>query len=263
MNKINNTNRTGSTSSASKKEKKKFPNEEEVVLCTVTKIFPSTVFCNLDEYGKEGVIPISEIAPGRIRNIRDYVKEGKKVVCRVLAVEPEKSHITFSLRRVTLNERKKKLEEHEKEKKSQTILKIFSQKAKIKINERVLEKVREKYGSLFDFFQTVLDDKSKLNELDIKNEEELYELIKERVKSKKVKIKVVLELHSNLPDGVEKIKKVLNIKGVTVKYIAAPIYQLEIEAEKLKEAEKFLRGEAEKVISDFKPYGEAKIKEKV
>ena len=59
------------------------PKEGEIVLCKVTKIFHSSVFANLVEYGdfSSGMIHISEIAPGRIRNLRDYVKVGKQIVC--------------------------------------------------------------------------------------------------------------------------------------------------------------------------------------
>ena len=48
-----------------------FPHEEEITLCTVKKILHNSVFASLDEYkDREGIIHISEIAPGRIRTIR-------------------------------------------------------------------------------------------------------------------------------------------------------------------------------------------------
>ena len=53
-----------------------FPEEDELVMCTVTKIFPHSVFVNIDEFGRTGVIHISEISPGRIRNIRDKTTNG-------------------------------------------------------------------------------------------------------------------------------------------------------------------------------------------
>jgi len=61
-------------------KKEGFPERDEFVLCTVTNIQFHSVFVDLDEYVKPGMIHISEISPGRIRNIRDFVKEGKKVV---------------------------------------------------------------------------------------------------------------------------------------------------------------------------------------
>lgn len=240
---------------------KRFPEEDEIVLCTVSRIFPTIVFCKF-ESGAEGVIPISEIAPGRIRNIRDYVRVDKRVVCKVLRVEEEKGHITLSLRRVTLKDRKEKIEGYKKENTAQAILKTFQKKTKIETEQKVLEEIREKYESLFRFFQLVLEDKSKLSELikGTKNLDTLFKLIKERVKPKKVKVTLNLEVKSYLPDGIEKIKETLNIKKVSIKYISAPLYRLEIESENAKEAEKLLNKEAEKLIKSFKNFGEIKIK---
>ena len=82
-------------------KKEGFPEEDELVMCTVTQVQFHSVFVTLDEYDKGGMIHISEVSPGRIRNIRDFVREGKKIVCKVLRVNEEKGHIDLSLRRVT------------------------------------------------------------------------------------------------------------------------------------------------------------------
>lgn len=243
--------------------KKKFPEENEIVLCTVLRIFPTTVFCKL-ENGSEGVIPISEIAPGRIRRIRDYVKEDKKVVCKVLKVDEAQGHITLSLRRVTIKDKKEKLEGFKKENTAKAIIRAFSEKTKVKIDEKILENIREKHGSVFDLFQAALEDKTKLAELKIKEKnslETLYKLITERVKPKKVKITLDLEIKTYLPDGLEKIKKTLASKKISIKYISAPLYRIEIESENAKEAEKTLRKEAENFVKEFKKFGHIEIKE--
>jgi len=60
-------------------KKEGFPEEDELVLCTVTKIFHNGVFVDLDEYNKGGMIHISEVSPGRIRTLSDFVKEGTKI----------------------------------------------------------------------------------------------------------------------------------------------------------------------------------------
>ena len=43
-------------------EKKGFPEEGELLLCTVTKIFGHSVFVNIDECNRSGMIHISEIS---------------------------------------------------------------------------------------------------------------------------------------------------------------------------------------------------------
>ena len=76
-------------------KKQGFPEEDELVLCTVNNVQHNSVFVDLDEYNKRGLIHISEIAPGRIRNIRDYVVEGKKIVCKILRIDQEKAISIF------------------------------------------------------------------------------------------------------------------------------------------------------------------------
>ena len=92
-----------------------YPQINEIVLCTVKKIYGNTVFVDLNEYEKEGVLTISEIAPGRIRNLRDHVTEAKQIVCKVLRVDEKHNRIDVSLRRVPIPVMKDKLEEIKKE----------------------------------------------------------------------------------------------------------------------------------------------------
>ncbi|MBU2637591.1 MAG: S1 RNA-binding domain-containing protein, partial [Nanoarchaeota archaeon] len=111
--------------------KKGIPEEGEIVLCRVRKILPHSVFVDLIEYSnKEAMVHISEIAPGRIRNIRDYVKEGKQVVCKVLQLNKERGTIDISLRRVSLQQKLKKEEGFKQEQKSEKMLELVAQKLK-------------------------------------------------------------------------------------------------------------------------------------
>ena len=99
-------------------QKKGIPEENEIVICTVKKILPHGVFVGLDEYkDKEGLIHISEISPGRVRNIRDFVKEGKRIVCKILKINLERNHIDLSLRRVTQSQRINKNTSYKQEQK--------------------------------------------------------------------------------------------------------------------------------------------------
>ena len=91
-------------------KKQDFPEESELVLCTVTSVQYHSVFVELDEYSKNGMIHISEVSPGRIRNIRDFVKEGKKIVCKVLRINREKGYIELSIRRDNETEKSRKID---------------------------------------------------------------------------------------------------------------------------------------------------------
>ena len=80
--------------------------EGDLVLCTVDRIVGTVVFVKIKSKDKEieGSIVLSEIAPGRIRNLRDYVVPKKKIVCKILRIKGE--NIELSLRRVSQKERK-------------------------------------------------------------------------------------------------------------------------------------------------------------
>ncbi|MBI2673100.1 S1 RNA-binding domain-containing protein, partial [Candidatus Woesearchaeota archaeon] len=104
-------------------KKKGLPEEGELVLCTVKKILPHSVFVNIDDYENlEGMIHISEISPGRIRNIRNFVIEGKKLICKVLTTNKERQQVDLSLRRVSISLRKEKNQEYKQEQKAEKIL---------------------------------------------------------------------------------------------------------------------------------------------
>jgi len=192
-------------------KKQGLPEEDELVLCTVTKIYYQSVFVNIDEYERSGMIPISEIAPGRIRNIRDFVKEGKKVVCKVLRIDKEKGHVDLSLRRVNDAQRRQKLSQIKQEQLAENIVEFLAKKQKKdtkKFYSEVTKKLFEEYESLFDAFEEVSNDTLDLSEyVDKKLAEELTELIKQRIKPPIVDIKGALTLKSYLPDGVEVIKE--------------------------------------------------------
>jgi len=69
-----------------------YPEEDEIVLCKVTKIFPNSVFVELLEYHKPGMVHISEVSPGRIRNLRDFVSVDRQIICKILSVNKEKGY---------------------------------------------------------------------------------------------------------------------------------------------------------------------------
>ena len=101
--------------------------EGDLVLTTVDRIIGTSVFVKL-ENGDEGCIVFSEIAPGRIRNIRDYVFPQKKIICKVLRISGDR--IDLSFRRVTPKDQKDFKDRQKFEKSYESILKnILGEKA--------------------------------------------------------------------------------------------------------------------------------------
>ena len=87
--------------------------EGEIVSCVVDRIVGTIVFVKISGNG-EGSIILSEIAPGRIRNLRNYVVPKKKIVCKILKIG-DSGNIYLSLRRVTQKEKKEVLEQEKQE----------------------------------------------------------------------------------------------------------------------------------------------------
>ena len=231
-------------------KKQGFPEEDELVLCTVTAVQYHSVFVRLDEYHKSGLIHISEIAPGRIRNIRDYVVEGKKVVCKVLRIDKEKGHIDLSLRRVNEMQKRQKLNQIKQEQLSEKIIEYVAKQNKkdaITLYTELTQKIFQKYDSLFEAFELVTNDKLDLsNFTDKKIADSLTEVIKQRIKPPEISIWGELKIVSYAPDGVKKIKNVLSstekVEGnPIIKYKGGGIYSLEIKSDDYKTAEKILK----------------------
>ena len=169
-------------------KKKGKPEIGEIIICTVKKILPHSVFVNLDEYENlEGMIHISEIAPGRIRNLRDYVIEGKRIVCKVLSINL-RENIDLSLRRAGTGVMLTKLNEYKQEEKAEKLLEQVGKELKLdlkKVYEEIGNKAIENYGSLYNFFQTIVE-----SEIDITNKLTenqklatlLVKIVKEKIK---------------------------------------------------------------------------------
>ena len=154
-------------------KKKGFPEEDELVLCVVSKIQYHSIFAQLDEYDKQGMIHISEVSPGRIRNIRDYVKEGKVVVCKVLRINQEKGYIDLSLRRVTEMQRRNKLDAIKQEQKAEKILEIFAEQQKAdfkKLYIQLSEIILKEYDYLHHCFEDVVESNLSLESVGIPKE---------------------------------------------------------------------------------------------
>lgn len=203
--------------------------EGQNVLCTVKEISGTTVFVNIDNNG-EGTIVFSEIAPGRIRNIRDYVIPGKKIVCKILEIDSK--DVRLSLRRVSEKEKREVLEKYEKEKTSLSILRsIVKEKA-----EQIATKISEKEESLYDFFQNCKSAPEKLEKYLSSDEAvKICKILSER-KEKQIEVKKEFALSSNQNLGIIIIKKLLQPYKDKITYLAAGRFLIKITGEDYKKA---------------------------
>lgn len=245
---------------------REWPESGELVVCTVSNVKDFVAFVKLDEYeGREGLIPISEIARGWIKYIRDYVREGQKVVCKVLNVNRERGHIDLSLKDVNEHQRREKINEWKNEQKAKKWLSFVSEAAKVP-QEKIEEAIYREYGMLFPAFEDVLvDEEATLGKLGFDGPlaEALVQVASENVKISKVTITGFLHLTSTKPDGVNVIRRALRsaqpkIDGVKIdlNYIGAPIYRVKVTALDYKTAEKAIEKVAKAAIGVMERAGD-------
>lgn len=207
----------------------------EIILCNVDRIVGTTVFLNIEGTDKEGSMVFSEVAPGRIRNIRDYVVPKKTVCCKVLKVTP--NNVELSLRRVKEKEKKEAFELLKVEKGYRSIMKsILKEKTKeivegIKKNER-----------LYDFLERAKVDSKELDELVGKeNSGKIIDILKSQ-KEKTFIVKKKIQISTSNSDGLTLIKELLGgYNDVEIKYISAGNYSVKSEDKDVKQADLKIR----------------------
>jgi translation initiation factor 2 subunit 1 len=249
--------------------KKGFPEEGETVIVTVKDITPYSALCSLDEYPKkEGMIHVSEVSGKWIRDIKKFVKKGKKYPARVLKVDESKGHINLSLKRLSKKNKEKKLQEFKNEERAEKILEDLGKKYKMNLDE-AYEKIgfdlQDKFGTMFKAFEEGFQSPELLvrRGVDKKLAESIHEIAKDSIQKKKVKLKAVLEIKSFSGDGIVKVKDLLKTieKGgkFKIKYISAPNYGLEILTDNPKLDKKKLKNYLSDSMEKFKD-GEGSFK---
>ncbi|MCD6370857.1 MAG: translation initiation factor IF-2 subunit alpha [Thermoplasmata archaeon] len=244
--------------------RREYPEVGELVIGTVKTVKPYGAFVSLDEYdNKEGFIHIGEIATGWIKYIRDHVREGQKVVCKVLRVDPSRGHIDLSLKRVNEHQRREKIQEWKNERKAQKLFEIVAQRLGKKVDECYEEfgyELMERYGGLYPAFEDAAINEDALEDEGFDGEwiKVFTEVARENIVPPYVKISGYLELTTNAPDGIERIKKVLQeieSENITVTYVGAPRYRVMVKAEDYKTAEDILQRAANCALEMFKKMG--------
>ncbi len=230
--------------------RKGLPEEDEIILCRVTKIFPNSVFVDLLEYHQQGMVHISEISPGRIRNLRDFVTVDREIVCKVLRIDRERGHIDLSLRRVNSHQRQEKMDQIKQELKAESVILNLAKKLKKpadKLYLQIATPVFKEYSHLYLCFRDIVDNKANLEKLGVEKSvaDEISAAVIDKFKPEKIYLKGEIALQTYAPNGIGKIKSALaQVEAVspTIRlfYVGAGKYKFVIEDLEYKPAEKKL-----------------------
>lgn len=230
-----------------------FPEDGELVVCTVKSVKNFGAFVTLDEYDdKEGFVHVRDVATGWVKYIRDFVREGQKIVCKVLGVDSSKGHIDLSLKSVNEHQKREKIQQWKNEKKAEKLLEIIAERMSISVDDAYTKfgnDILEEYDTLYGAFESVVASPDEFRE-DFKGDwvDTFVEVAAENVTAPYVEIDGMLEIRSPAPNGVdiikEAIKKGLDAAGdsdVVIQYIGAPRYRIMIKADEYKDAEDVMK----------------------
>ena len=243
-----------------------WPEPGSLVVCTVTQVVDFGAFVSLDEYaGKQGLIHISEVASGWIKYIRDHVREGQKIVCKVLNVDTSRHHIDLSLKDVNEHQRREKIQEWKADQKAWKWLEMAYQDRPEDV-KRVSDALMGAYESLYLAMEdAAVSGADALKDAGLPEEDIriLENLSRENVKIPSVEISGYVDISSPAPDGVEVIRKALKqakrIKDkdatLNITYIGAPRYRIHVTAPDYKHAESVLKKSAQAVVKYIEQHG--------
>ncbi len=213
--------------------KEGYPNRWELVVCKITKIDPHSATAEMIEYKKSGYIHASEVAKRWVINIKEFLKEGQYVVCRVMDVDRNRNAISLSVKRVDQAEGQRKLNEFKRELKGEKFLEQAAKalnKTLDQANKEIGHLITEEFGTASKMFEFAIKNPELVKKKGIPKTwlDVIFEVAQKNYTEKVHEMRVNLKLVSYKPDGVETIKKALMDlpKDIQVKYISAPNYLL-------------------------------------
>ncbi|MFP4625359.1 MAG: translation initiation factor IF-2 subunit alpha [Natronomonas sp.] len=229
-----------------------WPAEGELVVGRIDEIEDFGVFVDLEEYrDKRGLVHVSEVASGWIKNIRDHVSADQMVVCKVLNVDEDAQQIDLSIKDVNDHQRSDKIQEWKNEQKADNWMeRAFGEDVDDDTFRRVANELIDVHGSLYDAFeQAAIHGMEALESTDLSEDERnaIVETARENVSVPYVTVSGYVDLRAPGTDGVEDVREALSAAEgngevpeeveLDVTYVGAPEYRIRVQAPNYKTAE--------------------------
>ena len=249
--------------------KRKLPEVGDLVVATVKRITSHGAYSEMDEFNnQECFIHISEIASTWVRNIRNFVRENQKIVIKVLRVDPDRHQVDTSLRRVTKEQGRMKIQEWKRAQRGRKLLALAAEKMKKTPEEayQIAGQLMEQHFS--DMLEALEEAKEKGSKvlIDIgipkKWADILFKLAQAHVIVREVSIESTIELTCRGSEGVEGVRKALlaaqeivTPSGGEVFLEGAPRYRIRVSGKDYKQAEQLLEQALEASLKMIKESG--------
>jgi len=227
-----------------------WPSVGEIVIVKIKEIMPYGAKAELVEYpGKEGFIHISQIASSWVKNIRSFISIGALRAAYVERVRPEDNVINLSLKKVSAQQQKRKMDDWKREKRADKMFEAICRDLKEDFNKAYKEiaiPLINEYGDLLAALENIKLEGDKAFEglkIPKKWQDKLKEFADKNITISKVSLSADINLTFRTNNGLELIKKAFKIpekQGLDVLYVGAPKYRIKIEANSYQEAEQEL-----------------------
>jgi translation initiation factor 2 subunit 1 len=241
-----------------------WPDPGDLVVGRIDEIEDFGVFVDLQEYtDRRGLVHISEVASGWIKNIRDHVSTGETAVCKVLDVDESAQQIDLSIKDVNDHQRSEKIQEWKNEQKADKWMTLaFGEDMSDEQYGTVANELLAAFGTLYDGFeQSAIHGESVLAETDLTDEEitAIVETARDNVSVPYVTVTGYVHLRSPNPDGVDDVRAALETAEgngqvpeeveLDVTYVGSPEYRIRVRAPSYKIAENELTETVERARS--------------
>ena len=246
------------------------PEEGELVVATITTVKQNGAYVLLDEYeGTEGFIFIGEIASGWVKNIRGFVREGQRVICKVMRTRRDGTSLELSLKSVSEERRRDRLQQWKNEQRANQLLKVLGEKVgwdEAQIAEQSGELV-DAFGGLYTAFEEAAMEEGALQNAGFEGDwlAAFIELAVENIIPPFVEVRGTLNLSINVTDGISVIRSALEAAeslsneeeeiDVRCFYDGAPAYRIELKAPDFKVAETMWEKATQAVVNHMTAAG--------
>ena len=129
-----------------------WPEEGELLVCTVKGVKENGAYLNLNGYGeREGFVFIGEVAAGWVKNIRAHLREGQRVVAKVVNIKKDRQRVDLSIKAVSAERKKDTLQTWKNQQRASQIMRVAAERVNwdAEKTEAISEEMIEKFGSLY------------------------------------------------------------------------------------------------------------------
>ena len=222
-----------------------WPEIGEFLVCMIKTVKQNGVYVDLDGYsGQEGFIFIGEVASGWVKNIRSIVREGQRVVAKVIKVKKDKRSVELSIKSVSDERRRDTLQRWKNRQRAGQLLRIVGERSDwddAKIAEMSAE-LSETFGELYAAFEETAIENNALKNEGFEGDwtSVFIETAVENIIPEFVNIRAIADIQIHGSEGIEIIRKALSAAEgcaskddeveVSAFYDGAPEYRIELQA---------------------------------